>query len=102
MSREFGRYKEPHEGQHYSDIDVILKVEKNFKVPEDWESEYQCEGHPYQIYVSEINGFKTEFYIYRGNQASSEEIEEAERQGVPLRDESRHNYQVIYPERGSM
>jgi predicted nucleotidyltransferase len=98
---EFGRYEEPHEGQHYSDIDVILEARKGFNVPEDWELEYSCEGRPYQIYVSEVNGFKTEFYIYGSSQASSEEIEEAGRQGVPLRGESRHDYQVIYPEKGA-
>ncbi|MFB6217023.1 MAG: hypothetical protein ABEJ72_08670 [Candidatus Aenigmatarchaeota archaeon] len=98
---EFGRYEEPHEGQHYSDIDVILNVEESFEVPEEWELEYRCEGRPYQVYVSEINGFKTEFYIYRSSQASREEIAEAEKREVPLRDESQHEYQVIYPEKGA-
>lgn len=98
---DFGRYEEPHEGQHYSDIDVILEARKGFNVPEDWEIECSCEGRPYQVYVSEVNGFRTEFYIYRSSQASSEEIEEAEKLGVPLRDESRHDYQVIYPEKGA-
>ena len=96
---KFGKYKEPDKGQHYSDIDVILKVKKNFKIPEEWELEYSCEGLPYKVYISKVNGFKTEFYIYRSSQASSEEIEEADKQGVPLSDESLHDYQVIYPDK---
>lgn len=98
VKRTFGKYEKPYKGRTYSDIDILLLVEDDFKVPEKWKLHF--ESDLYNVYnICKLNGkILIQYMVCRKSSYQNEEHQkEAENWGVPLLlERSRHGYIVLY------
>lgn len=96
-----GEYEKRYKGRRYSDVDVLVMVDDDFTVPDDWKVHFQNEM--YDVYNNGIldRKFIVQYMICRRDCYEDEEKrKEAERWGVPLMlDRSRHKHIVLH-ERG--
>ena len=101
---EFGKYKEEYKNRIYSDIDLLLLVENDYKVPGDWKIHFEgnpdLEGDLYKAYFGEKleNKFLVQYMVCRKKSyTNSENKEVAEKWGVPLKlESSEHEFEIIY------
>ena len=94
----FGRYEKLYKGRTYSDVDILLLVNNNFKTPKTWKKHFL--GNLYKVY----NRIRLERKITIQYLVSKEKIyknlknkKEAEIHGVPLLlNKSKHPHIIIY------
>lgn len=106
---EFGKYEEKYQDRIYSDVDLLLMVENDFKVPEDWEIHFEgrpeLEGDLYKAYFGEKleDKFLLQYMVCRKKSYTSPKNKEiAEGWGVPLKlEESKLDYEIIYEKKES-
>ena len=94
---KFGEYEKPFKDRKYSDVDVLLMVEENFEVPNQWGEHFHCEM--YDVYNAHMmDEILVQYMVCRKSQYQNEKYqEESEKWGVPLSlDESKHKNMVIY------
>lgn len=94
----FGRYDKPFKNRIYSDVDFLLLVENNFKIPKLWKKHYM--GKMYQVYNRTKLGGKIliQYAVCRKNSYQNKKHQtEAEEWGIPLLlGKSKHKFKVIY------
>lgn len=94
----FGKYEKPYKGRSYSDIDVLLLVEDDFKPPKEWELHFSCKMYD----VFNITRLDDEILLQymvsrRSSYQNREHQQESEKWGVPLLlEKSRHKNIILY------
>ncbi len=94
----FGKYEKPFKKRIYSDVDILLFVEDDFKVPKHWKEHFI--GKIFQVY-NRIKLDKKILIQYlvckRSNYQNKKYQKIAENWGVPfLLKKSKHKYIVLY------
>jgi predicted nucleotidyltransferase len=94
----FGKYEKTYKNRIYSDIDILVMVEDDFEVQDEWKSHFSC--GLYDVYnVHELDGKIPIQYLVctKKSYEKEENQEEAEKWGVPLLlNKSKHNYIILY------
>ncbi len=94
----FGRYESAYKSRTYSDIDILLFVDDEFKIPKKWKSHFECKL--YDVYnVRKLkNKILIQYMVCRKRSYQNKgHQKEAEKWGVPLLlSKSRHKYIVLY------
>lgn len=95
---KFGEYGKPYKDRKYSDVDVLLFVEEDFEVPDDWGEHFHCDM--YDVYNARMMDGKilVQYMVCRKSSYQNKEYQkESEKWGVPLSlEKSKHRYIVIY------
>jgi predicted nucleotidyltransferase len=94
----FGKYVKPFKNRIYSDADVILFVENDFKVPKKWKKHVMADL--YQIYnVAKLDKkFLIQYVVCRKSSYQNKKNQkEAEKWGTPIAlKKSKHKFIVLY------
>ena len=94
----FGRYEKAFKKRRYSDIDVLLLVENDFKVPKRWKT--HLKSHLYNVYdIRKLDNKVLIQYIVckKRSYQNKKHQKEAEKWGVPLLlKKSKHKFIVLY------
>lgn len=93
----FGRYESAYKSRTYSDIDILLFVDDDFKVHKKWKSHFEC--RLYNVYnIRKLeNKILIQYMVCRKSSYQNKEHQkEADNWGVPLLSESKHKYIVLY------
>lgn len=94
----FGRYEKSYKNRTYSDIDILLLVEDDFKVPKKWKPHYQ--GKLYNMYnIRRLhNRFLVQYMVCRKASYKNKKHQiEAEKWGVPLLlSKSKHKHTILH------
>ncbi|MBD3156004.1 MAG: hypothetical protein GF368_05115 [Candidatus Aenigmarchaeota archaeon] len=94
----FGEYERPFKNRRYSDVDVLLIVEDDFEVPEEWGEHFHCDI--YDVYNSHMmdEEILVQYIVCRKNSYQNKEHQkESEKWGVPLSlEKSKHKNIIIH------
>ena len=88
---KLGKYKEPKKGRYYSDIDLVVFVDDDFRVPNDWKLHLQSDF--YTVYNSkEIDNILIQYWLCRKKDYQDPDKQDVvEKRGVPFKLEASRN-----------
>ena len=91
---KFGKYEKPFKNRWYSDIDILVFVEDDFKIPRKWKLHAKCDLYKVYNICKLERRFLVQYMICRKSSYQKKENQkEAENWGVPLLlEKSRHKY----------
>jgi len=105
LKNKFGKYEAPgFRGSQYSDIDIIIFVENNYKIPKWLKKEPR--GKPFPIkklnlayrnknFIEKKYDLET-FFIRESNMNNKKIQKQGEKAGIPMISKSKNKYLVIY------
>jgi len=94
----FGKYEKPFKHRMYSDIDILLLVENNFRVPKKWKLHISCKLYKVFNITKLDRKILIQYMVCRKKSYTNKKHQkEAEKWGAPLLlAKSKHKYVVIY------
>jgi len=94
----FGKYEKPFKNRMYSDVDILIFVENDFKIPKKWKPYFSCELYDVFYRIKLDKRILIQYMVSRKNVYQNKKHQkEAEKWGVPLLlTKSKHKYIILH------